>query len=168
MPAREGEDSWRVIALTQSAQVFAPDRSETRGSVVVATSLEEVDRAITQTRNLFLTAGVVLIAVLAAAGWFAVRSGLRRLRPAAAPCRVHGLRIRSSSAASDSGRSSCLRLGRGLLARASDDQAGGDGDGAGAGAVAVESGQCGGRRRSAEFFRVLGDDGQGGFECFGE
>ncbi len=36
------------------------------------------------------------------------------------------------------------------------------------GAVAVESGQGGGRGCPAEFFRVLGDDGQGGFECFGE
>ncbi|MEU3948270.1 HAMP domain-containing sensor histidine kinase [Streptomyces sp. NPDC029526] len=79
VPAREGEDTWRVIALTQPAQVFPADRSETRGSVVVATSLEEVDRTITTTRNLFLTAGVALLAVLGAAGWFAVRSGLRPL-----------------------------------------------------------------------------------------
>lgn len=52
--------------------------------------------------------------------------------------------------------------------RASDDQSCGNGDGAGAGAVAVESCQRRGRRCSAEFFRVLGDDGQGRFECLGQ
>ena len=65
-------------------------------------------------------------------------------------------------------RSGFPRRGDRMLARASDDQAGGDGDGAGAGAVAVEAGQRGGRGRPAEFFRVLGDDGQGRFERLGE
>jgi two-component system OmpR family sensor kinase len=45
----------------------------------VATSLEEVDRTVTKTRNLSLTAGAVLLAILGVAGWFAVRSGLRPL-----------------------------------------------------------------------------------------
>ncbi|MFJ7494003.1 ATP-binding protein [Streptomyces sp. NPDC097727] len=79
VPARNGDGSWRVIALVQPAQVFPPERSGTRGSVLVATSLDEVDRTITKTRNLSLTVGAALLAVLTAAGWFAVRSGLRPL-----------------------------------------------------------------------------------------
>ncbi|WP_181798278.1 HAMP domain-containing protein, partial [Streptomyces sp. WELS2] len=78
-PARDGEHNWRVIALTQPAQVFPPDSSASHGSVVVATSLEEVHRTVTKTRNLSLTAGAVLLAILGVAGWFAVRSGLRPL-----------------------------------------------------------------------------------------
>ncbi|MEU3199961.1 hypothetical protein [Streptomyces sp. NPDC006996] len=74
--AKDAEYSWRVIALTQPVQVFPPERAETRGSVVVATSLDEVDRTIAETRNLSLTLGATLLAALTAAGWFAVRSGL--------------------------------------------------------------------------------------------
>ncbi|MFD0395431.1 hypothetical protein ACFQ3Z_38120 [Streptomyces nogalater] len=54
-----------------------PDSSAPRGSVVVATSLEEVHRTVTKTRNLSLTAGAALLTILGVAGWFAVRSGLR-------------------------------------------------------------------------------------------
>ncbi|NEY34446.1 HAMP domain-containing protein [Streptomyces sp. PRKS01-65] len=79
VPAHDGEHDWRVVALTQPAQVFPPDRSAPGGSVAVATSLEEVDRTVTTTRNLSLTAGAALLAVLGVAGWFAVRSGLRPL-----------------------------------------------------------------------------------------
>ncbi|MCM1972445.1 MULTISPECIES: HAMP domain-containing sensor histidine kinase [unclassified Streptomyces] len=79
VPDRDGEHSWRVVALPRSAEVFPPDPAGTGGSVVAATSMEEVDRTITKTRNLSLTAGVVLLAVLGVAGWFAVRSGLRPL-----------------------------------------------------------------------------------------
>ncbi|MFG3532980.1 ATP-binding protein [Streptomyces sp. NPDC047917] len=79
VPAKGGDHEWRVIALTQPAQVFPPERAEDRGSVVVATSLDEVDRTVTKTRNLSLTVGAALLAVLTAAGWFAVRSGLRPL-----------------------------------------------------------------------------------------
>jgi two-component system OmpR family sensor kinase len=79
VPARGGEHHWRVIALTQPAQVFPPDSSAPHGSVVVATSLEEVHRTVTKTRNLSLTAGAALLAILGVAGWFAVRSGLRPL-----------------------------------------------------------------------------------------
>ncbi|CAM5667365.1 Adaptive-response sensory-kinase SasA [Streptomyces glaucescens] len=77
--AKDGDHSWRVIALTQPAQVFPPERSDTRGSVVVATSLDEVDRTVAKTRNLSMTVGAALLAALTAAGWFAVRSGLRPL-----------------------------------------------------------------------------------------
>ncbi|MER6983572.1 histidine kinase dimerization/phospho-acceptor domain-containing protein, partial [Streptomyces carpinensis] len=79
VPAREGGHSWRIIALAQPAQVVPPERTDTRGSVVVATSLDEVDRTITKTRNLSLTVGAALLAALTAASWFAVRSGLRPL-----------------------------------------------------------------------------------------
>ncbi|MFE5485752.1 sensor histidine kinase [Streptomyces sp. NPDC056527] len=77
--AHDGDHSWRVIAVTQPAQVFPPGGSETRGSVLVATSLDEVDRTIAETRNLSLTVGAALLAVLTVAGRFAVRSGLRPL-----------------------------------------------------------------------------------------
>ncbi|NEB11113.1 HAMP domain-containing histidine kinase [Streptomyces coelicoflavus] len=77
--ARDGEHDWRVVAVAQPAKVLPPDLAESGGSVVVATSMEEVDRTITKTRNLSLTAGVALLAVLGVAGWFAVRSGLRPL-----------------------------------------------------------------------------------------
>ncbi|MEU6164606.1 HAMP domain-containing sensor histidine kinase [Streptomyces tanashiensis] len=77
--ARDGDHSWRVIALPQPAQVFPPERSDARGSVVVATSLDEVDRTVAETRNLSLTVGAALLVALTAAGWFAVRSGLRPL-----------------------------------------------------------------------------------------
>ncbi|MFF7774899.1 ATP-binding protein [Streptomyces tanashiensis] len=79
VPAKDGDHEWRVIALTQPARVFPPERAEDRGSVVVATSLDEVDRTVTKTRNLSLTVGAALLAILTAAGWFAVRSGLRPL-----------------------------------------------------------------------------------------
>ncbi|MCX4851975.1 HAMP domain-containing sensor histidine kinase [Streptomyces sp. NBC_00893] len=79
VPAKNGNHSWRVIALTQPAQVLPPERSEAGGSVVVATSLDEVDRTVTKTQNLSLTVGAALLALLTAAGWFAVRSGLRPL-----------------------------------------------------------------------------------------
>ncbi|MEU1048662.1 HAMP domain-containing sensor histidine kinase [Streptomyces sp. NPDC005897] len=79
VPAKDGDRSWRVIALTQPAQVFPPGRSDTGGSVLVATSLEEVDRTVSKTRNLSLTVGAALLAALTVAGWFAVRSGLRPL-----------------------------------------------------------------------------------------
>ncbi|MFB6754849.1 ATP-binding protein [Streptomyces sp. NPDC056353] len=79
VPARDGEHDWRVVALPQPAQVFTPEASGAGGSVVVATSMEEVDRTIAKTRNLSLTAGVALLVVLGVAGWFAVRSGLRPL-----------------------------------------------------------------------------------------
>ncbi|MEU6975053.1 MULTISPECIES: HAMP domain-containing sensor histidine kinase [unclassified Streptomyces] len=79
VPSKDGDHEWRVIALTQPAQLFPPEDAESGGVVVVATSLDEVDRTVTKTRNLSLTVGAALLVVLTAAGWFAVRSGLRPL-----------------------------------------------------------------------------------------
>ncbi|WP_432063771.1 sensor histidine kinase [Streptomyces sp. C10-9-1] len=79
VPARDGGHDWRVVALARPAEVFPPDGPGSRGSVVVATSLAEVDRTTAEVRNLSLTAGSALLALLGAAGWFAVRSGLRPL-----------------------------------------------------------------------------------------
>ncbi|MGW0188971.1 sensor histidine kinase [Streptomyces sp. NPDC003362] len=78
--ARHGEHHWRLIALPRSGVRFPLGATdEAPGSVVVATSLDEVDRTVDKTRNISLTAGTVLLAALTAAGWFAVRSGLRPL-----------------------------------------------------------------------------------------
>ncbi|MFG2914973.1 ATP-binding protein [Kitasatospora sp. NPDC048298] len=80
VPSHDGEHEWRVVAFTQPAftQPVPPD-SGGQGSVVVATALDEVDRTTAKARNLSLTMGAALLAVLTAVGWFAVRSGLRPL-----------------------------------------------------------------------------------------
>jgi two-component system, OmpR family, sensor kinase len=62
---------WRVLAL--------PTRSG-GGSVVVAGSLSQVDETMNQVLLLCALVGAGLLAVLAAAGWFWVRAGLRPLR----------------------------------------------------------------------------------------
>ncbi|MCX4844522.1 cell wall metabolism sensor histidine kinase WalK [Streptomyces sp. NBC_00893] len=80
VPARDEDHSWRVVALTRPGRLIGPaDRPVGSGSVVVATSLDEVDRTVQKTRTVSLTAGGVLLGVLALVGWFAVRSGLRPL-----------------------------------------------------------------------------------------
>ncbi|MFB7594536.1 sensor histidine kinase [Streptomyces sp. NPDC056160] len=79
VPARDGDRVWRVVALAQPAQGLAGEGATAPGSVVVASSMDEVDRTVAKTRTLSLTAGLVLVAVLTVAGWFAVRSGLRPL-----------------------------------------------------------------------------------------
>ncbi|NLU68287.1 HAMP domain-containing histidine kinase [Streptomyces sp. HNM0574] len=80
VPSRDGEHSWRVVALTRPDQVLkSADPAADRGSVIVATSLDEVDRTVRKTRTVALTSGGVLLVVLALVGWFAVRSGLRPL-----------------------------------------------------------------------------------------
>ncbi|MFJ9930307.1 MULTISPECIES: HAMP domain-containing sensor histidine kinase [Streptomyces] len=77
--SRDGDHAWRVLAVVQPDQRIPAGATATPGSVVVATSLDEVDRTVAKTRGLSLTAGLVLVAVLAVAGRFAVRSGLRPL-----------------------------------------------------------------------------------------
>jgi two-component system, OmpR family, sensor kinase len=72
--ARRGQvfevPGWRVLAL--------PSRSG--GSIVVAASLAQVDDTMNQVLLLCVLVGAGLLVVLAGAGWFWVRAGLRPLR----------------------------------------------------------------------------------------
>lgn len=72
--ARRGQPfevpGWRVLAL--------PTRSGD-GSVVVAGALSQVDATVNQVRLMCLLVGAGLLVVLAGAGWFWVRAGLRPL-----------------------------------------------------------------------------------------
>jgi two-component system OmpR family sensor kinase len=80
----DGTGRWRVVTL--------PLTTPTGGSVVMASSLEEVDATISRLRTVCLIAGLSLLAVLTAVGWFAIHAGLRPLR-----------RIEETSAASARG-----------------------------------------------------------------
>jgi two-component system OmpR family sensor kinase len=68
--SQDGQGQWRVIALPSDA---SPD------SVVVSTSLDQVNGTVDQIRTISLTTGLALLALLAVIGFFAVRSGLRPL-----------------------------------------------------------------------------------------
>jgi signal transduction histidine kinase len=67
--AGHGGDRWRVVVLRQAAG----------GSVVVAASLHGVNATIGRLRADCVLIGAAVMALLAAAGWFAVRAGLRPL-----------------------------------------------------------------------------------------
>ncbi|WP_432013186.1 ATP-binding protein [Streptomyces cucumeris] len=84
--AHHGDHAWRVITVPRAeprvgllATVGPVGAAKSSGSVIVASSLDAVDATVTRTRNVSLTAGAGLVAALAVAGWFAVRSGLRPL-----------------------------------------------------------------------------------------
>lgn len=79
--ALEGDHEWRVVAFPRpGTSLLGPqEQGVVSGSVAVATSLDEIQRTVARTGFYSLTAGLGLLAVLTAAGWFAVRSGLRPL-----------------------------------------------------------------------------------------
>ncbi|MFF8281221.1 sensor histidine kinase [Streptomyces albus] len=84
VPSRDGSHDWRVVALPRTdrhspAHTNGNAGNGDTGSVVVASSLRDVDNTVGKTRTLSLTAGSALLGALAVAGWFAVRSGLRPL-----------------------------------------------------------------------------------------
>ncbi|MFC9219260.1 sensor histidine kinase [Streptomyces hygroscopicus] len=80
VPAHDSGHQWRVVALTQPDLRLPPAAdAEEPGSVIVATSLDDVAGIMRTTRNISTAAGLVLLGALTAAGWFAVRSGLRPL-----------------------------------------------------------------------------------------
>ncbi|MDX6314721.1 MAG: two-component system, OmpR family, sensor kinase [Streptomyces sp.] len=68
--SRDGEERWRAVALSRGAG---------GGSVVVSIAMNQVDGTINRMRAISLATGLALLGVLAALGWFAVRSGLRPL-----------------------------------------------------------------------------------------
>ncbi|WP_329343485.1 HAMP domain-containing histidine kinase [Streptomyces sp. NBC_01352] len=79
----KGDARWRVLAVPRAAGAELPGATATTsagsGSVVVATSSDQVDATVGRMWENYRTTGLILLAVLAVAGWFAVRSGLRPL-----------------------------------------------------------------------------------------
>jgi two-component system OmpR family sensor kinase len=67
----DGAHTWRALAVPRSA---------TRGTVVVAAPLDQVDAIVARLRLTCVLIGVALLVLLGLAGWFAVRAGLRPLR----------------------------------------------------------------------------------------
>ncbi|MGW7620501.1 HAMP domain-containing sensor histidine kinase [Streptomyces antimycoticus] len=79
VPAVDGGEAWRVIAVPLDVPLKAP-RNAPGGSVVVASSLSQVNGTIRQLGTRMLLIDSLVLALLGAAGWFAVRGGLRPLR----------------------------------------------------------------------------------------
>ncbi|MGW1619779.1 sensor histidine kinase [Streptomyces sp. NPDC002172] len=79
----KGDARWRVIAVPRVARAALPGTTVTSpaasGSVVVAMSMDQVDGTVGRMWQNYRTTGFALLLVLAVAGWFAVRSGLRPL-----------------------------------------------------------------------------------------
>ncbi|MFJ8019429.1 ATP-binding protein [Streptomyces sp. NPDC096311] len=78
---QDGNERWRVIAepLTETARQLDDSSDSSATTVVVATSLSEVDATVGRLGTISAGVGAGLLAVLALVGWFAVRSGLRPL-----------------------------------------------------------------------------------------
>lgn len=66
-----GDTRWRVLAVPTAGG---------EGSVVLAQPLNDVRAAVDRMRTVCLLIGLTCLTVLAAAGWFALRGGLRPLR----------------------------------------------------------------------------------------
>jgi two-component system, OmpR family, sensor kinase len=76
----DGGAGWRVVALPRSAIPLLGDPPPAGASIAVTASTATVDGTVTRLRTICLLTGLALVAVLAVAGWFAVRAGLRPLR----------------------------------------------------------------------------------------
>ncbi|MFJ8108369.1 sensor histidine kinase [Streptomyces sp. NPDC096132] len=79
-----GDTRWRVIAVPRVTGARLPGATATTtstssGSVLVATTMSKVDGTVNRMWRIYRSTGLGLLAVLAVAGWFAVRSGLRPL-----------------------------------------------------------------------------------------
>jgi two-component system OmpR family sensor kinase len=79
----KGDTRWRVIAVPRVAGAMLPGTGPRTpagsGSVIVATSMAQVDGTVERMWRIYRSTGLGLLAVLGVAGWFAVRSGLRPL-----------------------------------------------------------------------------------------
>jgi two-component system, OmpR family, sensor kinase len=83
----EGEGRWRVIAVPEadravpnalgSAPIGAAPVKD--GSVIVATSMAQLDGTVDRMWRIYEVTGLALLGLLAVAGWFAVRAGLKPL-----------------------------------------------------------------------------------------
>ncbi|MBO3676303.1 HAMP domain-containing histidine kinase [Streptomyces sp. NEAU-YJ-81] len=88
VPAVDGGEAWRVIAVPLDVPLSAPGgrhkgpeaRAADSHSVVVASSLAQVNGTIRQLGTRMLLIDSLVLALLGVAGWFAVRGGLRPLR----------------------------------------------------------------------------------------
>ncbi|WP_406129499.1 sensor histidine kinase [Streptomyces sp. NBC_00989] len=77
VPSDRGGGRWRVLVLPGSVSTSA---TTPPAGFLVAASMDEADATTAQMRDSFLLIGGLVVAVLAVAGWFAVRAGLRPLR----------------------------------------------------------------------------------------
>ncbi|MCW8378667.1 sensor histidine kinase [Streptomyces justiciae] len=76
----KGDTRWRAIAVPRvSGTLLSGGSTSTSGSVIVSTSMAEVDSTVDRMWRIYESSGLALLALLAAIGWFAVRSGLRPL-----------------------------------------------------------------------------------------
>ncbi|MGN9908502.1 HAMP domain-containing sensor histidine kinase [Phytohabitans sp. LJ34] len=76
----DGGAEWRVVALPRSATPLLGEPPPPGAGIAVAASTSTVDGTLTRLRVVCLVTGLGLVAVLAVAGWFAMRAGLRPLR----------------------------------------------------------------------------------------
>ncbi|MFD0256678.1 ATP-binding protein [Kitasatospora indigofera] len=81
LPDTRGRGSWRAVVLplqrpAAGSEFAAPNASY----LLVAVSREEVDATVGKLRGSFLAIGGVVLLLIAALGFFAVRAGLRQLR----------------------------------------------------------------------------------------
>ncbi|MFJ6212037.1 sensor histidine kinase [Streptomyces sp. NPDC092296] len=75
VPGEHGSGNWRVLVLpARNGGAGAP------AAVLVAAPLAEVDATVAKLRTGFLLIGGSVLLLIAVAGWFAVRAGLRPLR----------------------------------------------------------------------------------------
>ncbi|MFC1410584.1 sensor histidine kinase [Streptacidiphilus sp. N1-12] len=72
VPSDHGGSDWRVLILATD--------DPTVTDVVVASSLEDTDATVAKLNHGFLAIGGIVLLLLALAGWFAVRTGLKPLR----------------------------------------------------------------------------------------
>jgi two-component system, OmpR family, sensor kinase len=77
VPARDGADDWRVIAVPLGTG--RPRKAEAADSVLVAASLAQVDAIVRHLGRWMLVIDSLVLVLLGVVGWFAVRAGLRPL-----------------------------------------------------------------------------------------
>ncbi|MFC1417520.1 sensor histidine kinase [Streptacidiphilus cavernicola] len=80
VPSDHGGGEWRVLVLPVVPPTAGAAPANYPDAVVVASSLEDTDATVAKLSNGFLAIGVAVLLLIALAGWFAVRTGLKPLR----------------------------------------------------------------------------------------